>query len=81
MAVMQYLRRLDPYTAAEIDADTFRADTAHLTVEYSDGAQTQYTQLYTDYFKTEGGSWKKIDPEDGIQLWGILACISENDGI
>jgi len=74
-AVMQYLRRLDPYITAEIDEETFRADTTHFTVTYSDGGYTHYTQLYTDYLKTDNGPWKKIDPEDGIRLWGILACI------
>ena len=80
-AVMQYLRQLDPYVTAEIDEETFRADLAHLTVEYSDGSYAQYSQLYTDYFKTDSGPWKRIDQEDGIRLWGILSCISESDGI
>ena len=38
--VMQYLRRLDPYTPADIDPETFRADVTELTVSYSDGAKT-----------------------------------------
>ena len=80
-AFMYYLRKLDPYTAADIDPDSFRADSAYLTVEYSDGNSTQYTQLYTDYLKTDDGLWKKIDPEDGAGLWGILACISDTRGI
>ena len=80
-AFMYYLRKLDPYTATDIDPDSFRADSAHLTVEYSDGNNTHYTQLYTDYLKTDDGPWKKIDPEDGAGLWGILACISDTRGI
>ena len=80
-AVMQYLRQLDPYTTAQIDPETFRADVTELTVFYSDGNATHYTQLYTEYLQTDGGAWKKIDPEDGAGLWGILACISEESGI
>ena len=80
-ALMYYLRKLDPYTTTGIDPDSFRADSALLTVEYSDGNATQYTQLYTDYLKTDNGPWKKIDPEDGVGLWGILACISDTRGI
>ena len=79
--ILFYLRQLDPYVTAEIDEETFRADLAHLTVEYSDGSYAQYSQLYTDYFKTDSGPWKRIDQEDGIRLWGILSCISESDGI
>ena len=80
-AVMHYLRRLDPYTTAEIAPETFRAEVTELTVSYSDGAKTHYTQLYTEYLQTDGGPWKKIDPEDGARLWPILACISEESGI
>ena len=79
--LMNYLRRLDPYTTAEIDEETFRAYSTYLTVEYSDGNQTRYHQLYTDYLKTDDGPWKTIDPEDGARLWGILACISQSDSI
>ena len=79
--VMQYLRQLDPYTTADIDPETFRADVTELTVSYSDGAKTHYTQLYTEYLQTDGGTWKKIDPEDGARLWPILACISGESGI
>jgi hypothetical protein len=80
-AMMHYLRRLDPYTTAEIAPETFRAEVTELTVSYSDGAETHYTQLYTEYLQTDGGPWKKIDPEDGARLWPILACISEESGI
>ena len=79
--VMQYLRQLDPYTPADIDPETFRADVTELTVSYSDGAKTHYTQLYTEYLQTDGGTWKKIDPEDGARLWPILSCISGESGI
>ena len=79
--ILFYLRQLDPYTAVDIDPETFRADMTELTVSYSDGAQTRYTQLYTEYLQTDGGAWKKIDPEDGAELWGILACISGESGI
>ena len=79
--VMQYLRQLDPYTTADIDPETFRADVTELTVSYSDGAKTHYTQLYTEYLQTDGGTWKKIDPEDGARLWPILSCISGESGI
>ena len=79
--VMHYLRRLDPYNTAEITPETFRADVTELTVFYSDGCKTHYTQLYTEYLQTDGGPWKKIDPEDGALLWPILACISEESGI
>ena len=79
--ILFYLRQLDPYTAVDIDPETFRADMTELTVSYSDGAQTRYTQLYPEYLQTDGGAWKKIDPEDGAELWGILACISGESGI
>ena len=79
--ILHYLRQLDPYTAVDIDPETFRADVTELTVSYSDGAHTHYTQLYTEYLRTDNGIWKKIDPEDGAALWPILACISGESGI
>lgn len=80
-SIMCYLRQLDPYLAADIAEETFRANSADITVEYSDGQQTHYTQLYTDYLKTDSGPWKKIDYEDGAGLWRILSCISESNPI
>lgn len=70
--VLNYLRTLDPYTRADIDADSFRTPQYDITLEYSDGNSTHYRQLHNSYLKTDGGPWKKIDPTLGSQLEAML---------
>lgn len=70
--VMNYLRLLDPYISVPLSPDTFRTDSYEITVNYSDGEHTRYHQIYHDYFQTEGGVWKQIDPKQGARLQQII---------
>ena len=72
-SVLNYLRMLDPYTAADLEADTFRTDRYEITVGYSDGSHTVYRQLYDEYLQVNDGAWKKIDPVLGSRLRTILS--------
>lgn len=76
--VLNYLRLLDPYITVPLSPDTFRTDTYQITVSYSDGEQTQYKQIYHDYFQTDSGLWKRIDPELGARLQKIVASLEDD---
>ena len=70
---LNYLRLLDPYTTADIQEETFRADICEIRVEYSDGQSTLYRQLHDQFLQTDGGPWKKIDPAYGARLSNIIS--------
>lgn len=80
-SILQYLRKLDPYTPTDIAPDSFRTDAYQITVFYSDGTQTVYRQIYDRYFQIPDGSWRLIDPHFGNMLSQLLdldretACI------
>ena len=70
--ILNYLRKLDPYTRTHIAPDSFRSDAYEIIVSYSDGNHSVYRQIYDQYFQVPDGSWRKIDPGHGGQLLGIL---------
>lgn len=76
--ILNYLRILDPYISVPLSPDTFRTDTYRITVTYSDGNSTHYNQIHHNYFQTENGNWKRIDPDIGARLQGILQSL-DND--
>lgn len=71
--ILNYLRKLDPYTEADIEPDTFRTDAYQITVSYSDGNNTVYRQIYNQYLQVGNGPWKRIDPIYGGALLPILS--------
>ena len=71
--MLNYLRKLDPYTATDITPDTFRTDAYEITVLYSDGTSSVYRQIYNQYFQQDSGPWKRIDPAHGAALLSILS--------
>ena len=73
--MLNYLRRLDPYTATDIEPDTFRTDAYEITVSYSDGTNTVYRQIYNQYLQEGDGAWKRIDPAHGSALLPILSSM------
>lgn len=75
-SILNYLRLLDPYVSVPLAPDTFRSDIYNITVFYSDGSQTQYNQIYHDYFQTNGGAWKRIDPKVGSRLKDIVEYLA-----
>ena len=76
--VLNYLRMLDPYIPVTLSPETFCSNSYQITVSYSDGNQTQYNQIYHDYFQTNNGPWKRIDPEVGARLQVLLNTLSND---
>ena len=75
VAILNYLRLLDPYEQDFIDPSTFRADAYEITLCYSDGTRRTYRQLYDEYLQKDGGPWKKIEGQSGLlfpSLWHII---------
>jgi len=75
--VLQYLRKLDPYTPTDISPDSFRTDAYQITVSYSHGEDTVYRQIYDRYFQLSDGSWRLIDPQLGDMLSRLLEMDTE----
>lgn len=73
--ILNYLRKLDPYTRTDISPDSFRSDAYEIIVSYSDGNHSVYRQIYDQYFQIPDGTWRKIDPNRGGQLLGILGSM------
>lgn len=76
--ILNYLRLLDPYISVSLTPETFRTDTYHITVNYSDGDSTHYNQIHNNYFQTDTGSWKRIDPDIGSRLHSILQALDDD---
>lgn len=62
-SVLCYLRLLERGNRADIDPDSFRADSYEITVCYSDGQRTTYRQLHDQLLQTDGGPWQTIKTE------------------
>ena len=60
-SVLCYLRLLRKGRPADIDPDSFRADSYEITVFYSDGQSTTYRQLHRDFLQIDDGAWARID--------------------
>lgn len=71
-AIMNYLRRVRPDLTTAISPDTFRTDAYRITLYLSDGTQTVYHQLYSDYLQKDGGLWRSIDAGQGAALSRLL---------
>jgi len=70
--LLAYLRRIKPELATNIDPDTFRTNSYRITLLLSDGTQSVYHQLHTEYLQKDGGLWRSIDPAHGSALVRIL---------
>ena len=70
--ILTYLRRIKPELAVSIDPDTFRTEQYCVTLHLSDGSQTVYRQLHTEYLQKNDGVWRSIDPAHGSALVRIL---------
>ena len=60
-SVLCYLRLLKRGKTANIDPGSFRADRYEITLFYSDGQQTVYRQLHSDFLQLNDGVWKQIE--------------------
>ena len=60
-SVLCYLRLLQKGKKADIDPDSFRADSYEITLCYSDGQSTLYRQLHNDFLQTDGGAWHRVE--------------------
>ena len=71
-AVLYYLRLVEPDLSAVITPETFRTDAYRITLHLSDGTQTVYHQLHSEYLQMGNGAWRKIDSARGGALVRIL---------
>ena len=62
-AILTYLRMTLPTGAMEFEPDSFRSDSYVFTVDFSDGSQNVYRQIYHDYLQKNTGHWQRIDPK------------------
>lgn len=62
-SVLNYLRLVKKTKPADIDPDSFRADSYEITLYYSDGQRTTYRQLHDGFLQTDGGTWQIIETE------------------
>ena len=60
-SVLCYLRLLKKGRPADIDPDSFRADTYEITISYSDGAHTTYRQVHNSFLQIDDGRWERIE--------------------
>ena len=70
--VMTYLRKAKPARSVPITPDTFRTDAYRITLYLSDGTETVYHQLYSDYLQNNNGRWHRIDSGHGSALARLL---------
>ena len=62
-AILTYLRMTQPTAAIQMDPDSFRSDSYTFTVQFSDGSQNIYRQIYHDLLQKNTGRWQRIDPK------------------
>ena len=71
-AVMHYLRHIQPQLSTTISPDTFRTNAFRITLLLSDGTQTIYHQIHSDYLQKNDGVWHSIDSSKGAALLRLL---------
>lgn len=78
-AILNYLRQLDPDVLKPITPDTFRTDAYEIRIQFSDGSQTVYHQIYDQYLKKDNGQWHRIDRIQGSMLQPLLTSLPSDD--
>ena len=61
-AILTYLRMTQPKGVMQFEPDSFRSDSYIFTVDFSDGSQNIYHQIYHDFLQKNAGRWQRIDP-------------------
>ena len=69
-AVLNYLRMLNPY--GPVNPGETENVTCRITLQYSQGPDTVYTQQGYDYLQKDNGSWTKIDNSRAGLLYPLL---------
>ncbi len=69
-AVLNYLRLLKPY--GPVNPGETEDITCRITLQYSQGADTVYTQLGYDYLQKNNEHWTKIDNTRAALLYPLL---------
>lgn len=73
--ILTYLRLLDPYGVPLGDPEEVTGREYEIQVLYSDGSRRVYHQRADRYFRTEGGPWKRIDPQKALLLGGLFGMM------
>ena len=76
--ILNYLRTIDPYGRPEEDPEATVGSCFRITLFYSDKCQTVYLQKSDRFLKTDGGEWKRIDPDRARELSRILGLMESD---
>ena len=79
--VLLYLRLLKPSGKPDVDPEQLNKDVYNITVFLSDGTKRLYRQKAHQYFASDSGPWKKIDPEKAAGLYRIMEKIPSDSAI
>ena len=79
-AVVDYLRRIDPYGVPYENPEQVSGRNYILTLHYSDGSVRRYHQRADRYLRQDDGPWKRIDPQQALELSGLFGMMG-NDPI
>ena len=79
-AVVDYLRRIDPYGVPYENPEQVGGRNYILTLHYSDGSVRRYHQRADRYLRQDDGPWKRIDPQQALELSGLFGMMG-NDPI
>ena len=77
--ILNYLRWVDPYGIPEEDPMTQPGEEFVIRMYYSDGTTKIYHQRCDRYLRVGEGAWKKIAPERGRELRGLLGNLGRGE--
>ena len=67
-SILTYLRLTEPYVTVLYEPDSFRSDSYTFYVNFSDGTQNVYRQIYRDYLQKNGGRWQRISDKADLHF-------------
>lgn len=70
--ILEYLRRLEPQGASEVQFSELTRSHFEITVTCSDGYTQTYEQCADRYFLEPNGVWQSIDPEQAAMLSQLI---------
>ncbi len=77
-AIVNYLRRIDPYGAPYENPEQVEGRSYILTLCYSDGSIRRYHQHADRYLRQDDGPWKRIDPQQSLELSGLFGMMGSD---
>ncbi len=77
-AIVNYLRRIDPYGIPYENPEQVAGRNYILTLHYSDGSIRRYHQRADRYLRQDDGPWKRIDPQQALELSGLFGMMGSD---